>query len=114
MSKKESTISKASVASAVPKPSAPAATSSTSSSTSKAIIPFAELKFGKLISQGKFGAVSEGTLRGTKVAIKELFDNGDTNIEKYYQREIETLTASHHPNIVQVLNLFEIFFWMIL
>ncbi len=78
--------------------SSTAPSSSSSSSSAKPIqnsvsygINFDELKLGKQIGKGNFGVVYQGLYKGKTVAIKELFDTEDTNIEKYYQREIEML-----------------------
>ena len=57
----------------------------------KFVVMFKDLKFDQMIGKGNFGAVHKGTYNGRTVAIKELFDTEDTNIEKYYQREIEML-----------------------
>jgi len=76
--------------------------SQTKTQTTSTDIPFSGLTFDKQIGKGNFGAVSLGTYQGKKVAIKELFDTGDADIAKYYNREIDMLSVSRHPNIVQV------------
>jgi len=72
-------------------PEKKAATTSKSNTTPTNFIKFEDLKFNKLIGKGNFGAVHRGVYNGLDVAIKELFETDDTNIEKYYQREIEML-----------------------
>lgn len=68
-------------------------------------IPFQELEFGERIGKGNFGEVYKGTYLGTDVAIKRLFFVDDDFMQKYIEREMDTLTQLNHPNIVQLMGL---------
>jgi len=68
-------------------------------------IPFQDLEFGERIGKGNFGEVYKGTYLGTDVAIKRLFFVDDDFMQKYIEREMDTLTQLNHPNIVQLMGL---------
>jgi len=63
------------------------------------------LIFTKKIGKGNFGEVYDGEYLGTRVAIKKLFFVNDELMQKYIEREMDTLTTLAHPNIVQFLGL---------
>jgi len=68
-------------------------------------IPFSQLEFGTKLGEGSFGAVYTGNYLKTPVAIKKLFFTDDDFMLKYIEREMELLTAVHHPNIVRLMGL---------
>jgi len=68
-------------------------------------ISFSDLDFGTKIGQGNFGAVYEGKYLGSPAAIKKLFFVDDEFMQKYIEREMETLTSLHHPNVVQLIGI---------
>ncbi|XP_037496927.1 G-type lectin S-receptor-like serine/threonine-protein kinase SD2-5 [Jatropha curcas] len=58
--------------------------------------------FSKLLGEGGFGSVFEGTLTdGTKIAVKSLHDLGQ--IKKSFLAEIESIGSIHHVNLVRLL-----------
>eukprot|EP01089_Gocevia_fonbrunei_P022101 TRINITY_DN879_c0_g1_i1.p1 TRINITY_DN879_c0_g1~~TRINITY_DN879_c0_g1_i1.p1 ORF type:complete len:401 (-),score=122.39 TRINITY_DN879_c0_g1_i1:94-1296(-) len=69
------------------------------------MVHFNDIEFGDKLGEGNFGAVFKGEYMGTKVAIKKLFFVDDQFMQKYIEREMDTLTAIHHPNIVQLLGI---------
>merc|ERR1712113_743396 len=68
-------------------------------------VDFHQLDFEKRIGKGNFGEVWKGTFLGTDVAIKKLFFVDDDFMQKYIEREMDTLTGLSHPNIVQLMGL---------
>eukprot|EP01088_Endostelium_zonatum_P017904 TRINITY_DN5533_c0_g1_i2.p1 TRINITY_DN5533_c0_g1~~TRINITY_DN5533_c0_g1_i2.p1 ORF type:complete len:269 (+),score=53.94 TRINITY_DN5533_c0_g1_i2:45-851(+) len=58
-----------------------------------------------VIGAGQFGKVYKGKYLGTPVAIKSLLNTEDEDMQKYFERELETLCAIHHTNIVQLLGI---------
>jgi serine/threonine protein kinase len=68
-------------------------------------VAHSDLEFGKKIGEGNFGAVFEGKYLGSPAAIKKLFFVDDEFMQKYIEREMETLTSLHHPNIVQLVGI---------
>jgi len=68
-------------------------------------IKFEDLEMGLRIGKGNFGEVYKGTYLGTDVAIKRLFFVDDDFMQKYIEREMDTLTQLNHPNIVQLIGL---------
>eukprot|EP01087_Luapelamoeba_hula_P018719 TRINITY_DN607_c0_g2_i1.p1 TRINITY_DN607_c0_g2~~TRINITY_DN607_c0_g2_i1.p1 ORF type:complete len:342 (-),score=88.31 TRINITY_DN607_c0_g2_i1:148-1173(-) len=68
-------------------------------------IKFEDLDFGERIGKGNFGEVYRGSYLGTDVAIKRLFFVDDDFMQKYIEREMDTLTQLNHPNIVQLMGL---------
>jgi len=68
-------------------------------------IKFDDLELGERIGKGNFGEVYKGTYLGTDVAIKRLFFVDDDFMQKYIEREMDTLTQLNHPNIVQLIGL---------
>jgi len=71
----------------------------------KFLIEFDDLEFEDELDKGNFGKVSVGYYLGTKVAIKELFFVDDEFMEKYIEREMQTLIQLSHPNIIQLIGL---------
>jgi len=69
------------------------------------VIDEKDIKFKNKIGQGNFGEVHDGEWLGTRVAIKKLYFVDDQLMQKYIEREMETLTQLAHPNIVQFLGL---------
>ncbi|GAA6039995.1 hypothetical protein JCM8097_002658 [Rhodosporidiobolus ruineniae] len=57
------------------------------------------------LGKGSFGQVMKGEYLGIEVAIKEVFNSTDYDVEKYLQREIKLMQQARHPNIVQYLGL---------
>jgi len=68
-------------------------------------VNFDDLDLGERIGKGNFGEVYKGTYLGTDVAIKKLFFVDDDFMQKYIEREMDTLTGLSHPNIVQLMGL---------
>jgi len=68
-------------------------------------VNFSDIEFGTKIGEGNFGAVYEGKYLGSPAAIKKLFFVNDDFMQKYIEREMETLTSLHHPNIVQLMGI---------
>eukprot|EP01089_Gocevia_fonbrunei_P004231 TRINITY_DN1424_c0_g1_i1.p1 TRINITY_DN1424_c0_g1~~TRINITY_DN1424_c0_g1_i1.p1 ORF type:complete len:427 (+),score=87.11 TRINITY_DN1424_c0_g1_i1:128-1408(+) len=68
-------------------------------------LPYKDLKFNKKIGKGNFGEVYDGEYLGTRVAIKKLYFVDDDFMQKYIEREMDTLTGLAHPNIVQLIGL---------
>jgi len=68
-------------------------------------VNFEDLDFGERIGKGNFGEVYKGSYLGTDVAIKKLFFVDDDFMQKYIEREMDTLTCLNHPNIVQLMGL---------
>ena len=63
-----------------------------------------ELERKHKIGQGNFGVVLKGSWRGTDVAIKEIYNvsEDDINVDEF-SKELEILCKVHHPNILQFL-----------
>lgn len=58
--------------------------------------------FSKILGEGGFGSVFEGTLiDGTKIAVKRL--NGVGQIKKSFLAEVESIGSIHHVNLVRLL-----------
>jgi len=68
-------------------------------------VAFSDLTLEKRIGKGNFGEVWMGKYLGLDVAIKRLFFTDDDFMQKYIEREMETLTGLMHPNIVQLLGI---------
>jgi len=68
-------------------------------------VPFSELTLEKRIGKGNFGEVWFGKYLGLDVAIKRLFFTDDDFMQKYIEREMDTLTGLTHPNIVQLMGI---------
>jgi len=68
-------------------------------------VNFTDIEFGTKIGEGNFGAVYEGKYLGSPAAVKKLFFVNDDFMQKYIEREMETLTSLHHPNIVQLMGI---------
>jgi len=64
-----------------------------------------DLTFKSRIGKGNFGEVYDGDYLGTRVAIKKLYFVNDELMQKYIEREMDTLTNLAHPNIVQFMGL---------
>jgi len=64
-----------------------------------------DLVFKKRVGKGNFGEVFDGDYLGTRVAIKKLYFVNDEMMQKYIEREMDTLTNLAHPNIVQFMGL---------
>jgi len=90
-------------------PSSSRSSSSSSSSSSSGNWEFGninweDVKVGKKIGQGGFGAVYLGEWAGRKVAIKKLFrDEADESELATFRKEIEIMSKFSHPKIVQFL-----------
>ncbi|ELR20711.1 protein kinase domain containing protein [Acanthamoeba castellanii str. Neff] len=68
-------------------------------------VAFDELSLEKRIGKGNFGEVWVGKYLGLDVAIKRLFFTDDEFMQKYIEREMDTLTGLTHPNIVQLMGI---------
>ena len=64
-----------------------------------------EITFEKQLGRGSFGEVWKGEYQGTPVAIKQLYEVDNTEMEKYFARELDALTRLNHPYIVQLLGM---------
>jgi len=64
-----------------------------------------DLVFKTRVGKGNFGEVYDGDYLGTRVAIKKLYFVNDEMMQKYIEREMDTLTNLAHPNIVQFMGL---------
>jgi serine/threonine protein kinase len=63
-------------------------------------VAFDELSLEKRIGKGNFGEVWVGKYLGLDVAIKRLFFTDDEFMQKYIEREMDTLTyVFSHPHI---------------
>lgn len=66
-------------------------------------IDYTDLVLGKTIGHSSFGAVNEGKLNGTKVAVKTIQRDGQPNAENNidsFKKEAELNCQLRHPNIV--------------
>ena len=66
--------------------------------------------FEKTLGKGQFGLVKLGVHKrtGQKVAIKQVKKKNMSHIEVFQQRrEIEVLKMCQHPNIINLIDLFE-------
>ena len=72
-------------------------------------IDISEIKifYDKLIGEGSFSKVYLAEWKKTTVVVKVF--NLQTNVDKTYlfDREFDTMTRSHHPNIIQLLGYIE-------
>ena len=69
------------------------------------VIPFEQIKMGRKLGEGGFGAVYLGEYQGTPVAIKELLGNmeEEANIQfQAFQQECFVMSCLHHPNLVKL------------
>ncbi|BGP58102.1 hypothetical protein JCM8202v2_005759 [Rhodotorula sphaerocarpa] len=57
------------------------------------------------IGKGSFGSVWKGEYLGLEVAIKEVLQSSEYDVEKYMAREITLMQQTRHPNIIQYLGL---------
>ena len=89
--------------------SSPSSSSSSSALASKGqwefgSINWSDVKIGKKVGQGAFGAVYLGEWLGRRVAIKKLFrDDVDEAELATFRKEIEIMSRFSHPKIVQFL-----------
>lgn len=60
-----------------------------------------------ILGEGKFGKVYLGEWRKTKVAAKIINDSVKLGYKDYYIKEFDTMSKTHHPNIVQLLGYVE-------
>jgi len=68
-------------------------------------VSFSDLELIDKIGKGNFGEVWKGKYLGLDVAIKKLFFVDDDFMQKYIEREMDTLRGLNHPNIVQLMGL---------
>jgi serine/threonine protein kinase len=68
-------------------------------------IEFSQLKDMVGLASGNFGDVYCAYYKKNKVAVKKLIDVDDENMHKYLQREVTSLKALRHPNIVEFIGL---------
>jgi len=68
-------------------------------------VEFSDLELEEKIGHGNFGEVWKGKYLGLDVAIKKLFFVDDDFMQKYIEREMDTLRGLNHPNIVQLMGL---------
>ncbi len=61
-------------------------------------VNFDDLDLAERIGKGNFGEVYKGTYLGTDVAIKKLFYVDDDFMQKYIEREMDTLTYVLAPS----------------
>ncbi|KAI9104806.1 kinase-like domain-containing protein [Phlyctochytrium arcticum] len=69
-------------------------------------IDWSDLLITDDISKGSFGVVKRAEYLGTDVAVKEFLDLKDVpgfDLQKYIGRELEILSSSRHPNVVQFM-----------
>lgn len=64
-----------------------------------------DLELEQQVGGGSFGEVWLSKFQGTPVAVKKLYDTDREDMQKYFEREIDTLVQLKHPNIVQLLGL---------
>lgn len=60
-----------------------------------------------ILGEGKFGKVYLGEWRKTKVAAKIINDSVKLGHKDNYIKEFDTMSKTHHPNIVQLLGYVE-------
>ncbi|EGC30248.1 hypothetical protein DICPUDRAFT_41714, partial [Dictyostelium purpureum] len=74
-------------------------------------INYDDLEFNSEIGSGGFGKVYRGEYLGTPVAIKKIQilpdDPNRVDLEKFLNREIETIKLFSHPNVIQFVGLSE-------
>jgi len=68
-------------------------------------VSFQDMELIERIGKGNFGEVWKGKYLGLEVAIKKLFFVDDDFMQKYIEREMDTLRGLNHPNIVQLMGL---------
>eukprot|EP01087_Luapelamoeba_hula_P017638 TRINITY_DN557_c0_g1_i1.p1 TRINITY_DN557_c0_g1~~TRINITY_DN557_c0_g1_i1.p1 ORF type:complete len:462 (+),score=118.97 TRINITY_DN557_c0_g1_i1:144-1529(+) len=68
-------------------------------------VDYRDLDFQERIGKGNFGEVWKGKYLGLDVAIKKLYFVDDDFMQKYIEREMDTLRGLNHPNIVQLMGL---------
>jgi len=68
-------------------------------------VSFTDMELIERIGKGNFGEVWKGKYLGLEVAIKKLFFVDDDFMQKYIEREMDTLRGLNHPNIVQLMGL---------
>eukprot|EP01087_Luapelamoeba_hula_P001303 TRINITY_DN1104_c1_g1_i1.p1 TRINITY_DN1104_c1_g1~~TRINITY_DN1104_c1_g1_i1.p1 ORF type:complete len:454 (-),score=85.36 TRINITY_DN1104_c1_g1_i1:339-1700(-) len=68
-------------------------------------VDYNDLELCERIGKGNFGEVWQGKFLGLDVAIKKLFFVDDDFMQKYIEREMDTLRGLNHPNIVQLMGL---------
>ncbi|KAM0786058.1 hypothetical protein ACM66B_006869 [Microbotryomycetes sp. NB124-2] len=86
-------------------------TSSSSSSMSPSAAGFDTIAYSDLspeqewtrLGKGSFGCVWKAEYLGLEVAVKEVLQSKEYNVDKYLERECRILSASRHPNIVQLI-----------
>jgi len=72
---------------------------------SKWKVSFDDIDLEERIGKGNFGEVWKGKYLGLEVAVKKLFFVDDSFMQKYIEREMDTLRGLNHPNIVQLMGL---------
>ena len=55
-------------------------------------LDFEQIKLEQMIGRGNFGEVYKGTYVGSDVAVKKLYFVDDDFMQKYIEREMDTLT----------------------
>lgn len=72
------------------------------------VIPYADLSpeaTWRTLGRGSFGRVFKGQYLGLDVAIKEVLDSDEYDVDKYFRRECTLMKECRHPNIVQFIGL---------
>lgn len=73
--------------------------------TSRFSIPFHALKVEKVIGEGNFGSVYKATFKGKPIAVKQLYNLDDDDLDLYFEREMSILGQLKHKNVVRLLGL---------
>ncbi|KAH8914320.1 kinase-like protein [Atractiella rhizophila] len=72
------------------------------------IIPYTDLSpesSWTRLGKGSFGCVYKGKYLGMTVAIKEVLQSTEYDVQKYFQRECKIMQEACHPNVVQYIGL---------
>ncbi|KAH8923342.1 kinase-like protein [Atractiella rhizophila] len=72
------------------------------------IIPYTDLSpesSWTRLGKGSFGCVYKGKYLGMTVAIKEVLQSTEYDVQKYFQRECKIMQEARHPNVVQYIGL---------
>eukprot|EP01117_Protostelium_nocturnum_P005873 TRINITY_DN2114_c0_g3_i1.p1 TRINITY_DN2114_c0_g3~~TRINITY_DN2114_c0_g3_i1.p1 ORF type:complete len:1670 (-),score=397.19 TRINITY_DN2114_c0_g3_i1:2-5011(-) len=67
-----------------------------------------DVVIGKVIGEGNFGKVYDGTWNGSTVAIKSITDEDDEEIARKWKDEIRLLHKMNHPNIIRLFGLVKV------